>query len=380
MKRMLNISLRFTFALCLGAFASAVTAQGRQAARDLRVISAKAGGVNLVAGGAEMRRSGEKTWLSLTTKDNLEAGDAVRTAAGGRVEVLLNPGSYWRAGSSTEFFLENAGHEETALRLEQGSAVVEATGFGDFKLNLIVITPQTRVRIERSGVYRLTVLPTGETLLAVEKGRAFVGDGTGLLVKGGKLVRVGKGTAPEVSKFDKKMRDEFDLWSRERGKELARANEKLSMRQTNAMLANLNFDRFFDVAVNPGNGFWFWNTASNCYTFLSFYPGWRSPYGFGYRSWFYSPYYGGCGGCPPRIYQHQPAYAGGNPVMTSNPAGGGGAGNGGAGNGGVRNPGGPPMESPRPTAPPPVMRPPAQDVDRTLSRPAMRQAMDQPNQ
>lgn len=357
MRRMLNTSLRFTFAFCLCMFALAVTAQGQQTARDLRVISAKAGGINHVTGRAEFRRAGEKAWLSLTTKDTLETGDAVRTETGARIEVLLNPGSYWRAGGSTEFLLENSRHEETALRLERGSAVVEATGFGNFKLDLIVFTPQTRIHIERTGVYRLTVLPTGETLLAVEKGRAYVGEGKGLQVKGGKLVRITQGAAPEVSKFDKKMRDEFDTWSRQRGKELARANEKLSLRQTNLTLANLDFNRYFTPA-NPGHGFWYWNGASNCYTFLSFYPGWRSPYGFGYRSWFYSPYNAGCGSCAPRIYQHQPYYAGGNsPTGMPN------ATNGSAGNNGG-------AATPVPSAPAPVMRSPS--VEPGVVRPSIR--------
>src|SRR3954468_4985932 len=73
--------------------------------RDDRLISAKAGGVNFVAGDVKVRRAGGQDWQSVTVKDDLKDGDSARTGADGRVEVLLNPGSYLRAGSSTEFEL-----------------------------------------------------------------------------------------------------------------------------------------------------------------------------------------------------------------------------------------------------------------------------------
>jgi hypothetical protein len=364
MKRMLKVSALFVLALGLVAQVPAVPVDV-QRGRDSRVISAKAGGVNLIVGKVEFRRADEKVWLPLSVKDDLVKGDVVRTAAGGRVELLLNPGSYWRADSATEFTLTSAALDDLSLRLDRGSAVIEATGFGDFEVSLVITTPQTRVRIARTGVYRFNVLPTGETLLAVEKGRAYVGEGEGLKVKGGKLVRIsGKGAAPEVVKFDKKMRDEFDQWSRERGRELAKANEKLATRQTNTLLAGLNFDDYF-TAARPSAGFWFWNPGTNCYTFLSFYPGWRSPYGFGYRSWFFSPYNFNCYSCP-----SAGVYRGGYVQMPApnNTGGNYPGGNGGGGQAGGVRPGGnlpsaptptivqPPMETPRMERSVPIQR------------------------
>jgi hypothetical protein len=351
MKRMLKAPAHLVLALGLVALALAAPASA-QTGRDSRVISAKAGGVNLVAGGAEFRRANEKVWLPLSTKDDLTKGDVVRTAAGGRVELLLNPGSYWRADGSTEFALMSTALDDLSLRLERGSAVIEATGFGDFAVALVVVTPQTRIRIARAGVYRFNVLPTGETVLVVEKGRAYLGEGSGPAIKGGKVVRVGAGgAAPEVTKFDKKTRDEFDQWSRLRGRELAKANERLSTRQTNTLLASLDVDSYF-TGTRPSAGFWYWNPGTNCYTFLSFYPGWRSPYGFGYRSWFFTPYNFNCYSCPSAGvyrggYVNMPAptntgggYPGGNP--------------GGTQTGGVRPDGNSPSAAPTPT----IVQPP----------------------
>ena len=303
--------------------------------RDARVISARAGGVNFVSGDVRVRRAGAGEWLALTVEDELKSGDAVRTGAAGRVEILLNPGSYFRAGAGTEFTLAEADLEDLRLELSNGSAVVEATGYSELDLSITVATPRARVRIVRSGVYRVDALADGGAEVAVFKGRAFVGE---TLVKGGKLARAGAG-AVEVSKLDKQRRDALDLWSRERGKELARANEKLSRRSLTSVFARSSFDSLFG-AYGRGAGFWFWNDRMMCFTFVPFYAGWRSPYGFWYETGvrFYPS-----GNSWPGPYSAPTVGGGGVPQST--PGGGGGSG----GSGGMTP--GAPMPAP---APPPV--------------------------
>jgi hypothetical protein len=268
--------------------------------REEHFISAKAGGVNYVSGDVKARRAGDEDWRGVSVKDNLGSGDAARTGADGRVEVLLNPGSYLRAGASTEFELVNSSLDDLRVRLARGSVLVEATGYGDLDLDIEVATPQTRVHIVRSGVYRLDVTPSGETVVSVQKGRARVGEGAAaLVVKGGKTARVGAGGV-EVAKLDKKQRDDLDLWSRDRGKELAKLNDALASRQTNTMLASLRIDPIYSAEFPSSYyGLWMWSVRRGCYTFLPFYTGWRSPYGFGYGS-FFSPFYYNCWNCAPR--------------------------------------------------------------------------------
>jgi hypothetical protein len=289
-------------ALCLIALAALASVTARAQTRDERLISAKAGGVNFVAGDVKARRAGGADWTGVSVKDDLKSGDVARTGADGRVEVLLNPGSYLRAGAQTEFELEDASLDNLRLRLTSGSVLVEATGYGDLGLNIEVATPQTRVSIVRSGVYRIDVSRPGETLVVVEKGRARVGGGAAaLVVKNGKTARVVAGGGVEVAKFDKQQRDALDLWSRDRGKELAKLNEKLANRQTNALLASYNsrFDIFRADFPSSSFGLWMWNSTSRCYTFLPFYMGWRSPYGYGYGSFFNGFGNYNCWGCAP---------------------------------------------------------------------------------
>jgi hypothetical protein len=288
MTNTLKTSLRGLLVLAFVSVCLAAAARAQN--REEHFISARAGGINFVSGAVTSRQAGEADWQQLSSKDDLKGGDVVRTGAEGRVEVLLNPGSFFRAGGGTEFELTDATLDNLQLKLSRGSAVVEATGYDELGLSIVVNTPQTRVRIVRSGVYRLNILPSGTTEVAVLKGRAVVGAGEGTLVKGGHMTSVGASGA-EVAKLDKKNRDTLDQWSRDRGKELARANASLANRNTNSLLARTSFNSLFSAAnrFDPV-GVWLWNVRSSCYTFLPFLSDWRSPYGFGYDSWLYSPF------------------------------------------------------------------------------------------
>lgn len=313
MKNVRHASLRSLLilaALCL--CAAAVPAQAQS--RDSRFISATAGGVNYVSGKVAFRRAGETRWVMLSANDDLKTGDVLKTGDNGRAEVLLNPGSYLRVGANAEFELVDASLDDLQIGLKSGSAVVEATGYNDMDLSISVETPQTLARIVRSGIYRFDVRAGGVTEVSIQKGRAYVGHPE-VLYKGGKVVRVGAGGAPEVAKYEKKDRDrdELDLWSRERGRELAKMNEKLSRRQANALLASSSLDMF--PSRFSAGGVWYYNARFGCYTFLPFggYGYWRSPYGHYYGNQLHMPFgaYGNsCYGC-------NRTYRGGGAVVTN---------------------------------------------------------------
>jgi hypothetical protein len=290
MRKILKDTLRVLIAL---SFASACAAAQTQSGRDARLISARAGGVNFVEGEASVRLAGQQDWQRLTVKDNLKSGDTVRTGPDGRVEVLLNPGSYFRAGEGTEFTLADDSLDKLQLNLMRGSAVVEAVGYDDLDLSININTPKGRVRLVRSGVYRFNVQPSGETEMAVYKGRALVGDGDAAQVlKGGNATRIGAGGV-EIAKLDKNDRDALEDWSRERGKQLAKENASLAGRQTNSLFSRASFNGFFPSDYGFG-GVWAWSSGLGCYTFLPFALGWASPYGYGYGS-FWPGGFGACG-------------------------------------------------------------------------------------
>jgi hypothetical protein len=287
-KKVLETSFSGLAALLI--LTSFAVVSARAQSREEHFISARAGGVNFVSGEVKTRRAGEVGWRQLTTKDDVLTGDEVRTGADGRVEVLLNPGSYFRVGESTQFEMVDDSLDNLSLRITHGSAVIEAVGYDDKQgLDIAVATPQAHARIIRTGIYRFTVLPSGVTEVAVQKGRLVVVEGdTAQVVKGGQLVRVGSGPL-ELAKLNKQDRDALDLWSRDRGKELAKLNEKLASRQV-AFGLRRGLGGIYSAA---SGGVWAFNSLFGCYTFLPFGYGWSSPYGYGYNSYFYVPRYAG---------------------------------------------------------------------------------------
>src|SRR6185503_14726722 len=145
----------FVFLLAMIALAtSATTAQNRERFG----ISARAGGVNIVVGKVMVTRSGQAPEL-LTNRDNLVAGDAVTTGSLSNVEMLLNPGSYFRVNENSAFQFVDDSMDSLRLKLVRGSAIVEVTGVPDMNLNIHVVTSQADFTLMRSGVYRIDVQP-----------------------------------------------------------------------------------------------------------------------------------------------------------------------------------------------------------------------------
>lgn len=301
--------------------------------REKFVISARAGGVNAVTGRATMHARGNSDWRQLTIKEDLEAGDVVRTGFDGRVEMLLNPGSYLRIGENSEFELADNSLENLEVRLIRGTAIVEVTGADDEELLIGITTPHTRMSIVRRGLYRVNVVPGDTTELIVRKGRVVL-EGSHIKVKGGNKV-VFSGGSFSVAKLEKADKENWDIlegWSKDRAQTLAKANSKLTGRELNSYLARFN-DDFEFFSIGGRSGLWMYNQTVGCFTFLPFGYGWGSPYGASYSSFFYRG-----SRWPDRQLGYNPAYDNG-------------AGSGSTGSSGGRSGGptyNPPMSSPRP--------------------------------
>lgn len=259
--------------------------------RDKFVISAKAGGINAITGGASVHSKGETDWQQLMITDDLEAGDRVRTSYDGRVEILLNPGSYLRVGGNSEIELSDNTLANLEVRLMRGTAIVEATGADGVELNISISTPHTKLAIVRQGLYRLNVVPEDATELIVRKGRVILSD-THTKVKGGNKV-VFSATAFSVAKLTKEEKkaaenSEVDVWSKQRAETLAKANSRITGRMMTSAFSSLGP---YDVFRRNSLGFWFYNRGLGCYTFLPLFYGWGSPYGSSYSTSIYANYY-----------------------------------------------------------------------------------------
>ncbi len=291
MKKITCLPVLSVFSAALILFCSALSlAQNR----EKFVISAKAGGINAVTGQAKVHSKGDSDWQQLTITDDLKAGDRVRTDYDGRVEILLNPGSYLRVGGNSEVELANNSLANLEVRLIKGTAIVEATGADGLELNINISTPHAKMAIVRHGLYRLNVVPGDTTELIVRKGRVLVGD-SHTKIKGGNKVIFSQTNVlvAKLTKEEKKRIEamDVDVWSKERAETLAKANSRINNRML-ASAFSLNRD-YYDVAyATRGFGLWFYNPRAGCYTFIPYYYGWRSPYGSSYSTGVTNPIFG----------------------------------------------------------------------------------------
>jgi hypothetical protein len=271
----------------LAALVLALPLTGLAQNREKFVISARAGGVNAVTGRATMLPHGYSEWKQLTIKEDLETGDVVRTDLDGRVEMLLNPGSYLRIGENSEFELADNSLENLEVRVIRGTAIVEVTGTDDEELFIGITTPHTRMSIIRRGLYRVNVVPGDTTELIVRKGRVML-EGSHTKVKGGNKVVFSSGSfsVAKLENADKKNWDKLENWSKDRAQALAKANSQISGRTLNTFASSFRNDWSY-AGLWGRSGVWLFSPNFSCYTFIPFYNAYGSPYGGFYtRSFF----------------------------------------------------------------------------------------------
>jgi len=268
-------------------FAVAQDSALRAAAGDKWVITAKAGGVNFVQGSVSIDRLTGKDGL-LMKGDSIQVGDRVSTGANGRAEILLNPGSYLRVAENSSFEFKTTALEDLQVTVLRGSVMLEVFAANDFRV--AVNTPKDSYDLIETGVYRIDVSADGTGRIEVWKGKAEVGDTT---LKSGRTASSLDGQTA-IAKFDRDERDDFEQWSRDRSKDLAKATNSLKDRtlRTSLMRSFLGgrwnmYDSF---------GLWVYSAQYGRYCFLPFGYGWSSPYGYGYGTniWWYQ--------LPPAVY------------------------------------------------------------------------------
>jgi FecR protein len=265
------------------------------AASSLYVISAKAGAVNFVSGKVAIDRRNAKSGY-LVKGDTVEKGERVRTGGDGKAEILLNPGSYVRLSENANFRFNSTSLDDLQIALTSGSAIFEIITDDDF--NVAVNTPKSSYQLIKSGVYRVDALSDGTGKISVWKGKAKYGTGKDNVVKGGQTTAIVNGQI-SVQKFDRDNKGEFEVWSKDRAKEIARVNAKLQQKAMSRSLISSYAQGGFNSWRSSGRfGLWVFDPLSSGFCFLPFGNGWSSPYGFGFNRsiWNYN--------LPPQIYNN----------------------------------------------------------------------------
>jgi hypothetical protein len=264
----------FAAVLLLAVSGTGAVAQSTQSATaDKFIISARAGGINYVQGSVAVARTNGRGG-TLIRGDRLEIGDRASTNSISRAEVLLNPGSYLRLGPDSEFEFLTTDLDDLQLKLYRGTAMLEVFATNDFRVT--VVTPNGRVALIESGVYRIDLRANGSGTIAVIEGKAELGDRNATIVKSGRMASIG-GPA-NIATFDRKNRDEMAEWSRTRGKELAKATASLKQKDIRGSLLSSFSNNSW--GFHDSFGLWIFNAAYGGYCFLPFGNRWYSPYGY----------------------------------------------------------------------------------------------------
>lgn len=269
-----------TLVSALGMLVVAAAAQERgkvsSAASDKYVISAKAGGVGYISGDATIARASGRGG-ALLKRDEIEIGDRVSTGAAGRIEVLLNPGSFMRVGPNSSFEFKSTSLDDLKIQMTRGSAFFEV--YADKEFKVAVLTPDGTISLIETGIYRVDVSDSGVSSVAVYNGKAETQLGKENQIKKGKIGTLDGGVTT-VAKFDRDDRGELGDWSKERSKELAKATNSLKNRDMrDSLLSSFNMGRW---NMYNSFGLWVFDRFSMGYCFLPFGYDWYSPYGYGY--------------------------------------------------------------------------------------------------
>lgn len=200
----------------------------------------------------------------------LVAGQTLNTQAG-KVEVLLSPGVFLRVDDNSSVKILNAGLANTAVELDKGHAIVEAT---DITKNNDIRVQQdgANARILKNGLYDFSV---NENTIRTFKGKAEVLYSDKKIDLGSEReLALTPNTKPKAEGFDaRKYEGDLFRWSALRSGYLSEASADEAR-----------------VYVSGGVGWagpgWYWDPWFACYTFI---PGggiFYSPFGWG----FYSPF------------------------------------------------------------------------------------------
>jgi hypothetical protein len=229
------------------------------------VVYARPGMVNFVEAGVEFS-SANKEWQELTEKYQLVPGDKVRTSRHSFVELMMFPDLYLRLDGESEVLLEQLSNETIAFKVLRGSAILDVARFDRKELPEILISgPSTSAVVAEEGNYRINARPITDEII-VRKGKLQIQErsiGSCRIISGA-----------NTAECDRKITDNFDVWSQHRGEGQHFTGSAMATR-----LTQLRRRRF------KTTGFWYQVQSKAQYTFVPFFSSYfRSPYGGTYSS------------------------------------------------------------------------------------------------
>jgi hypothetical protein len=235
------------------------------------------GTLNYVEGQASM--GGESLNSKSVGSAELRPGETL-TSHNGKAEILLTPGVFLRTGDNSSVKMISPSLSNTEVEVQRGEAQVEVDQV--YKQNkLLVKEDGATTQLQKRGLYDFNA---DQNLVRVLKGQAWLQDGDRRIkIKGSHEVAL---NAPELKsvKFNKKnfeTSDDLYRWSRLRSEYVAEAN----LEEAPSYILGSGY--------GPGwwGAGWYWDPFFNCYTFIPGNGIFYSPFGWGFYSPLWAPYY-----------------------------------------------------------------------------------------
>jgi hypothetical protein len=228
-------------------------------------ISARSGMIHYVEGRVTL--DGDAVRVSNAQFPEVRDGRTLETGEG-RAEVLLNPGVFLRLDRNSSFKMLSSRLTDTHIEILRGSALLEVEELA--KDNRVTVhLGESTIQPVKRGLYHFD----GEAReMRVYDGKALAAlDATPQKITRGRSVTVAANL--EISKFDRKKKDDLYAWSSNRSSLIATANHDVSW-----------------TAVQRGNrrrgvSAWAWSPRLGMYTFLPGSGRIYSPFGW----YWYSP-------------------------------------------------------------------------------------------
>ncbi len=240
-------------------------------------IPPQPGVVNYIEGQAAI--NGQPVSQNAVGSAILAPGQALSTQ-NGRVEVLLTPGIFLRVDSNSAIQMVSPGLADTVMTLQKGRAMIDAAD----------LRPANNIRINQNGA-SVQLQKVGLYEFDADRGVIRVFDGKAVVQVGGRNIEVTNGhqltlnvAKLKTQKFDKQeFSDDFYRWASLRSSYLAEANVDAARRYAGGS--------GYSPGMWYGDG-WYWDPYYTAYTFI---PGdgiFYDPFGWGFYSPWFAPYWG----------------------------------------------------------------------------------------
>jgi hypothetical protein len=235
--------------------------------------------VSMIHGDVSTQRGDSGDWSAATLNQPVMTGDKLSTGDGARTELQLDYANIVRLGANSKANIANLTQKNIQIQLSQG--LLNYSVSKDSEAEPEIDSPNVSVHpAHHDGVFRIEVLPNGDTTVIVRQGEAQIATPQGSTeVQAGEMATIRGDTNSAQYKISQAPnRDDWDQWNSERDHMIRNAQ---SWRHTNKYYTGTqDLDAYGQWKNVPDYGdVWVPNESDD----------W-APYRNG--NWTYEPYYG----------------------------------------------------------------------------------------